>query len=184
MPCPGVPATALLHAPLHQAASSRAKKSRGAVARFCAAGMSARMLIEANLTQVGADLPVPQVNESESDSAALALAAICGPCADLQCVCCFGKSVQGSSFLMHGAAAHCPAANPARVPCCLLPPAVSRPAAPSPRHLQPTFRPSRTSQRRCRACRRRMCSSGEGAAALTPSYPGQQRSPETVESSG
>ncbi|KAI7837214.1 hypothetical protein COHA_009005 [Chlorella ohadii] len=28
-------------------------------------GMSARMLIEANLTQVGADLPVPQVNETD-----------------------------------------------------------------------------------------------------------------------
>ena len=34
--------------------------------------MSARMLIEVNLTQVGADLPVPQVNESERHTAYIA----------------------------------------------------------------------------------------------------------------
>lgn len=47
-------------------------------ASVCAAGMSARMLIEANLTRVGADLPVPQVNESESVGDGLTSTGACG----------------------------------------------------------------------------------------------------------
>lgn len=55
-----------LHHTLHSAAMYRVLPST-----FPDAGMSARMLIGANLTQVGSNYPVPQVNESELASTAV-----------------------------------------------------------------------------------------------------------------
>lgn len=108
-----------------------------ATSPLLAAGMSARMLIEANLTQVGSDFPVPQVNESELASTTIWFCSAERGCAD-----CAGQqssSAADGSSNAKAVQAACSSRQlglfrrPLLNPACLasLPPRVgSRPAAP------------------------------------------------------